>query len=230
MDHAARHLKRSRRDRVFGGVCGGLSEYLGWDAVLVRVAYVVLAIISFGLGGILLYLLAWMIIPLEEPRAAGEVYAAPAGAERNNRVIVGVFLAIAGALALASSFLPWFWHWSDWRIVGPLMLVLFGIFLVIWKGQKAPESVVSPMSVSSTPNESYTPPDGASARKPRLTRSHRGRKIAGICAGLGKYLDIDPTIVRLIFIVLLFVGGSALLLYLILWVAMPLEEESIQPR
>jgi phage shock protein C len=229
MEHVARHLKRSKRDRVFGGVCGGLAEYLGWDAVLVRVSYVVLAILSFGLGGILLYLLAWMIIPLDDSRSTDEVLPYNPGMSGNKRVVFGVFLAVAGALALASSFLPWFWHWSDWRIFGPLVLVSFGLALILWKGQHVRENEGKIM-IESSPSqktESTPPPPAAPSRKGRLTRIHRGRKIAGICAGLGKYLDIDPTIVRLIFIVLLFVGGSALLLYLILWVAMPLEDDAV---
>ena len=48
----------------------------------------------------------------------------------------------------------------------------------------------------------------------RLTRVREGRKIAGVCGGLAKYLDIDPTVVRIIFLVLLFMVGGGLLIYL----------------
>ena len=58
----------------------------------------------------------------------------------------------------------------------------------------------------------------------RITRS-REKMIAGVCAGLGNYLDIDPTIVRIIFVLLAFAGGAAILAYLIMWVIVP--EESI---
>lgn len=52
-----RLLRRSRDDRVIGGVCGGLGRYLGVDPVLLRIAMVILAIA--GGGGILIYLVAW---------------------------------------------------------------------------------------------------------------------------------------------------------------------------
>jgi len=57
----------------------------------------------------------------------------------------------------------------------------------------------------------------------RLYRSANDRMIAGVCAGLGQYLNIDPTVVRLIFLLLLFLGGNGLLIYLILWLLMPVE-------
>jgi phage shock protein PspC (stress-responsive transcriptional regulator) len=48
--------------------------------------------------------------------------------------------------------------------------------------------------------------------------------IAGICSGLAKHFNVDPTIVRLIFILLSFGGGSGVLIYLILWFVIPKEE------
>jgi phage shock protein C len=57
----------------------------------------------------------------------------------------------------------------------------------------------------------------------KLTRVEEGRMIAGVCTGLARYFGVDPTIVRIVFIFLaLFVGGG-LLLYLILWLIMPME-------
>ena len=57
----------------------------------------------------------------------------------------------------------------------------------------------------------------------RLYRSRRNRMIAGVCGGLAEYFSIDPTLVRLLFILFLLLGGSALLAYLIMWVVVPLE-------
>jgi len=48
--------------------------------------------------------------------------------------------------------------------------------------------------------------------------------IAGVCAGIGDYLDIDPTIVRIAFVLLAFAGGAAILAYLIMWVIVPEEK------
>ena len=59
--------------------------------------------------------------------------------------------------------------------------------------------------------------------KARLTRSRENKMLAGVCAGLATYLDIDPVFVRLAFLVLLFASGIGLPIYLILWIVMPLE-------
>lgn len=59
----------------------------------------------------------------------------------------------------------------------------------------------------------------------KLYRSRNDKIIAGICGGIGKYLDIDPIIIRLIFIILLLTIGSGILIYLIAWILIPLEPE-----
>ncbi len=55
----------------------------------------------------------------------------------------------------------------------------------------------------------------------KLYRSKEGRKIAGVCAGLGDYFDIDPTIIRLIWRAMLFAVGSGVLAYIIAWIIVP---------
>ncbi len=55
----------------------------------------------------------------------------------------------------------------------------------------------------------------------RLYRSQRDRMLGGVCGGLGEYLGLDPTIIRLIFILLAMLGGHGILLYLILWLVIP---------
>ncbi len=47
--------------------------------------------------------------------------------------------------------------------------------------------------------------------------------VAGVCGGLANFFCIDPTWMRLIFIILILMGGSALLVYLIMWAVVPLE-------
>lgn len=57
----------------------------------------------------------------------------------------------------------------------------------------------------------------------KLYRSNTDKMIAGVCGGLGKYLGLDPTVIRLIFALLFVFAGSGLLLYIILAVMIPLE-------
>ncbi len=57
-----------------------------------------------------------------------------------------------------------------------------------------------------------------------LTRSRSDYMLGGVCAGLGKYFSIGPTIVRLIMVLLVISGGSGVFLYIVLWIVMPRED------
>ena len=60
-------LRRSR-DKMIAGVCGGLAAWMGWPANRVRVAYVVVSILSAAFPGILVYIVLWFVMPgPEEP-------------------------------------------------------------------------------------------------------------------------------------------------------------------
>lgn len=54
----------------------------------------------------------------------------------------------------------------------------------------------------------------------RLSRSNN-KMIGGVCAGIADYLGLDPTIVRIVWVLMLFFAGFGILLYLILWIIMP---------
>jgi phage shock protein C len=58
-------LKRSK-NQIIAGVCAGIADYIGWDITLVRAIYAVLTIASVGFPGIVLYIILWLIMPLEE--------------------------------------------------------------------------------------------------------------------------------------------------------------------
>ena len=60
--------------------------------------------------------------------------------------------------------------------------------------------------------------------KKRLTRSMSDKKIFGVCGGLAKYFDTDPTIIRIIWAVMVLVYGAGLLVYLIAALIMPVGE------
>lgn len=55
----------------------------------------------------------------------------------------------------------------------------------------------------------------------KLYLSSRNKKICGVCGGIGEYLNIDPTIIRLLWIVLLFVFGTGILAYIVCAIVMP---------
>ena len=65
----------------------------------------------------------------------------------------------------------------------------------------------------------------------RLYRSQTDRMVWGVCGGLAKYFDIDPTIIRIIFVVLIFANGLGILAYIILAIVVPLEgSKATEPK
>jgi phage shock protein C len=61
----------------------------------------------------------------------------------------------------------------------------------------------------------------AYAAPKRLVRSTNDRKIAGVCAGVADYFDIDTTIVRVLWLLATLIPGPNILAYIILWIAVP---------
>ena len=117
-----RLLRRSPDDKVIAGVCGGLGRYLGVDSVLLRIAFVILAVA--GGGGILIYVVAWILIPEErEGENLGTVQ--PAGQEVTRLIVGGALIAI-GTILLLNLSLPRFGKYF-W----PLALIAIGVAVVI---------------------------------------------------------------------------------------------------
>jgi phage shock protein C len=59
-----KRLYRSKKDRILGGVCAGLGEHLDVDPTVIRLIWAVVSVLSVGTG-IVIYILAWIIIPEE---------------------------------------------------------------------------------------------------------------------------------------------------------------------
>jgi phage shock protein PspC (stress-responsive transcriptional regulator) len=129
-------LTRSRQERVFGGIAGGVADYFDIDPVLVRIAFVILAIVTRG-AFVLLYFAAWIIIPEEAPSTAsagatGEA-ATPAAPRRRHEhrrhegvgtgaIVVGVLLILLGAASLM---------WTLGLRTPPIDAVLAGLLILV---------------------------------------------------------------------------------------------------
>ena len=61
--------------------------------------------------------------------------------------------------------------------------------------------------------------------KKQLMKSSRDKKIAGVCGGLAHYLDMDPTIVRLIWGIRAFCYGASSVAYIVLWMVAPVAAD-----
>ncbi|SRR6266436_700354 len=83
-------------------------------------------------------------------------------------------------------------------------------------GAKQPETV--PPGIS--------PATGAPKK---LMRSSTDKKIGGVCGGLADYFDLDPTVIRLVWLLLVFFAGTGLLVYIVLWIVLPLAPPGMIP-
>ena len=64
--------------------------------------------------------------------------------------------------------------------------------------------------------------------KKRLYKDHSNKKLCGVCSGIARYFDIDPTIVRLALVLFCILGGSGILAYIICAIVMPDEPGYIE--
>jgi phage shock protein C len=69
----------------------------------------------------------------------------------------------------------------------------------------------------------FTPTPSSPATPKRLYRSREDRMLGGVCGGLGGYLGVDPTLVRILAVLSLFLPGPQILAYLIAWIIVPEE-------
>ena len=144
-------LTRSEKERILGGVCGGLAEYFGFDPTLVRLVFVLLALA--GGAGILLYIILWIIMPRRSHPAGTEVVGEniedikkrlmelEAGVKtqvtgekaeewkRSGGFWVAVGLVALGVLLLLANLN--IFHWWRWAVLWPVLLVLVGILLLL---------------------------------------------------------------------------------------------------
>ena len=123
-----RALRRDTEHRVIGGVAAGLAEYLDVDVLIVRLAFVALAVL--GGSGFLLYLAGWLLIP---EGASGRTVAHDWMQHQPRRrsavaIVIGVIIAVIALSNLVSSG-PW-WHWG-WNGASGFFLGLCALALAV---------------------------------------------------------------------------------------------------
>lgn len=77
-----------------------------------------------------------------------------------------------------------------------------------------------------TPAPGLSPQTGG---KKKLMRSSTDKKIAGVCAGLADYFDMDPTVIRVLWLLAVLCFGTGLFAYIILWIVLPLAPAGVIP-
>ena len=168
---------RSRSDRIVAGVAAGIAERLRIDPVVIRLAFVVLAFAG-GLG-IVVYLLAWLIVPDTDPSADR-----PDGSATGVRQIVSVGLIVAGVMVLARKAGLWFSDPAAWSVG----FVAFGS-AILWTRTDSGRARVARLA-SKLPR----------TRTDLLSGRSKGRLAAGILlvvAGMGIFLAANTSLAAL---------------------------------
>ncbi len=163
---AKRKLCRSSSDRVIAGVAGGIGTYFGIDAVIVRIAFIVLTFL--GGAGPFLYLIGWLALPREESRSV--IADALAGnSPRRARNLLAVVLIGLGLLITTSLSDQLFRVFIDVGKAAPylsLILIAVGVALVIWPGRAGR---ASPTPAGPLAPDASAEPDPASSAAPATT-------------------------------------------------------------
>lgn len=138
---------------MIGGVCAGIAEYFGVDVVVVRLIWLLLALM--GGPGVLGYIIAWIVIPpepaikesaesqQEQPEGQAEARL-EAGAEvaqhqstRTGEVVIAVLLICVGGIFLLRQFMPHHWlMWLSWARWWPLLIIGAGVALLLRSSAK----------------------------------------------------------------------------------------------
>lgn len=93
-----------------------------------------------------------------------------------------------------------------------------------------PDSGMNPGPDSARPDNPTGAENTSKSRSlTELRRSEDDRMLAGVCAGIARHFDIDPTVVRVVFVVLTFVGLSGIILYGAFWLLVPTESRNVGP-
>lgn len=209
---------------MIDGVCGGVAEYFALDPTLVRIATVLLAL--FGGAGIVLYIVAMIIMPVNPHPGAGTTDTNRKQA-RNNEKFWGILLVGVGLMWLVSNLGLSLWnHWwgLSWDVVLPVLLILAGVAFLFGGRNYVSSPTVQAGSAETRQEGESVKPEAAAVPIRRLYRSRQDRKIFGVCGGLGEYFSVDTTIVRLLVVVSAFVSfGMTLLMYILMAIIVPKE-------
>ena len=150
-------LRRTRDNRVVAGVCGGLGRATGVDPVVFRVVVAILAV--FGGAGILLYLVAWALIPEEGVQESWlEQFT------RRHGTGVAIALGVLAALIVLPAILGIGFDGAwPFRVDGGLLLLIAAIAGIVWFTRRSNTAAQTPPSAATSTAWASQPADGSPA-------------------------------------------------------------------
>jgi phage shock protein PspC (stress-responsive transcriptional regulator) len=125
---------------------------------------------------------------------------------------------------------PWRWGeyfvppWLSWGLIFAVVLILIGVMLVLrGTGGGATQTTTTMLTPRQAPVAGFTAPGGNHMKQKILTRSLNDRMIGGVCGGMAEYFSIDPSLVRVGWVLLTFFSGFFLgvIAYVVLMVVVP---------
>lgn len=207
-----KRLYKSSTNRIISGVCGGVGEYFGFNPVTVRIVW--LASVLFLGTGILAYIAAMILIPKNSDDKSTENY-------KNAKPAIGLILITFGAILLFQEYwMPISWRgFIGYEMMPAIGLILLGVFILIAGKERrmmwGDKTWSSPMDSS---------PDDSDVKWRNIRRSRKERFLLGICGGIGEKYLVDPVIIRLGWIGLIYItDGFGILVYFLLYLVIPLE-------
>jgi len=230
-------LYKSNSNKMVDGVCGGIAEYFRVDASAVRLILVAFTVLSIGTA-VVFYVACMMIIPMEpstldptvEDGTKVSSHAKMGSASgATTTLIIGVIVIIVGVTLLFDYYdilsVTSMWH-STGRLALPIIFILIGGTLLLGRGH---DDMFPSTEEQGSEGNYYEVAPSIGNRK--LLRSNSDRKILGVCGGIAKYFNLDSTVVRVVFVLLVFASfGFALLIYLACDLIIPREEVAYQRR
>lgn len=209
-----KRLYKSSSNRIISGVCGGVGEYFKINPVTVRIIWF-LAMFFIGIG-ILAYIAGMILIPKNEGDKSTKSYS-------NTKPIIGIICIILGGILLLQR------YWIPislqgligYKMMPGIVLITLGLFVILAGRERRMMrgGNVWPSSIGSQPRENDT-----SWRQ--IRRSRKERLLLGICGGIGERYQVDPVLIRLGWIGLIYLtNGFGILLYLLFYFMIPLERE-----
>ena len=193
-----KRIYRSQDDRIIAGVCGGFAEYFGMDTTIVRLIWIFFTI--FGGMGILAYIFSIILIAENNNSSVKEIKTDEGSDEK--LVLWGVVIIIVGILLFFrhQPMVGMMWHAvsGNWfNILFAIGLIGVGIYIVLNRKNENKNSL-------------------SNLRISGLCLSETDKKLGGVCGGIAESINIDSTIIRLIWVLgTLLSAGIGIVLYII---------------
>jgi len=215
---------RHPTDKLAGGVCGGIADYLGWEPVMVRILWVVVTLFTAGFAGLAVYGALWLLLPVGTIKD-GQVDA-PAISLSERNIVPGAFVLIGLGII---------WLLSNMGILGSLVWVMSFVGMIFWPtvligiGYLMLREVDSEKWSFDNINTNFSANWGQARDKVRdqankfsnnssgnvgdlkngfsrmrqsipFKRSREDRMALGVCGGIGEKLGFDANLVRFVWV------------------------------